>query len=346
MQIQRVLSTIEWTHEQFEPIGDILFKVLPTQLREHMHVPQQPRNEPSAELLEGLHRAGAVLQTVKANPDAVSVLEAFGLAALLDEKFLINATMVATRGDEQTADKFYREYYSRVLELWNRTLFLAKSLTTLVIPEDLRSDKTGQLLSVELTERAELSPQTVMEVLKATTSLYDAIAAATLRKKEGTPPLTIVKIESGTGLTINFKGVGEVVKETKNLIIEMWHKHRHKRVEEIINHNRAVASSIDVIAKIDSQVKKHAVPHEEGERLKRVIVSSTLKLFNDGALIIDVPIMEVVDNGKLLSDFNSPRLIAAADSPAEETTGNGGGAEADPPKPAGRRRKGPTRKAS
>jgi len=74
--------------------------------------------------------------------------------------------------------------------------------------------------------------------LKATIGLYDTMTALkSAADGLAEPPLStlaIVKIESGTGLTISFKGVADTVKEVKDLIIEMWSKHPHKRADEII----------------------------------------------------------------------------------------------------------------
>jgi hypothetical protein len=131
--------------------------------------------------------------------------------------------------------------------------------------------------------------------------------------------LEIIKLESGTGLRIDLKGLGEPIKEIKNLILEMWSKHRHKRVDEIVDHNRALASSIHLLEEIGRKVKKGNLTDEDGNRFKRAVVASALGLFKNGALIEEIPPVESIDNVKLLDGFG-PKLLAA---PPEEAADEG-----------------------
>ena len=265
----------------------------------------------SAEILPALYKIGAIVRDVSANPDAVQVLDAFGLDSLHDEAFLIDLFGAALHnsGSESTqTESTYRMYHEKIFAPWRQMIFSFEPFTSLVIPEELKTENDPRLLSLELTDRADLTVQSVIDVLKSTVNLYEALSRLGGHTADDMS-FTIVKIESGTGLTISFKGVADVVKEVKNLITEMWSKHRHKRADEIINHNRAVSSSIQVLTEIEDRVKKHSLPPEDGERLKRAIISNTLTLFRDGALLVDIPHIEVVDNEKLLNGFRSPQLL-------------------------------------
>jgi hypothetical protein len=154
-------------------------------------------------------------------------------------------------------------------------------------------------------------------------SLYDAVATA--YDHHDADPLTVVKIESGSGFTVSLKGAADIVREVKNLIVEIWSKHRHRRADEIISHNRAVALSIEVLEHIETRMKKKSLQPEDGERLKGAVVTNTLSLFKNGALVTEIPHIESVDNRQLLVEFNSPKLLSApaSGSNSEELEHNG-----------------------
>jgi hypothetical protein len=309
MQVQKVLHTIAWLIEVFEPITEMLLAELPGALRR----PELPNDPSRAELFRALHKAGAILTQVNANGDAVQVLDAFRLMNLRDAEYVVQIFGKALGSAPSAGPRpEYHDYLRSVVHPWNHMVSCLEPLGDLTLPAELRSLNQGDeaaIFSVELTDRPELTVQPVLDVLEAITKLYQALGE--IQAQKDIPPLTIVKIESGTGLTISFKGVADVVKETRKFVIEMWTKHRHKRVEEVINHNRAVASTIDVITRIEHRVKKHLLQPEEGERLKRAVVSNTLTLFRQGALLSDIPRMEVIDNNNLLDGFSSPKLLTA-----------------------------------
>jgi hypothetical protein len=69
-----------------------------------------------------------------------------------------------------------------------------------------------------------------------------------------------------------------------------------------------------LLEEIDRQVKNRSLTGEDGNRFKRAVVTNTLGLFKDGALIQDIPLTEQVDNEKLLNSFG-PKLLAAPERP-------------------------------
>ena len=53
---------------------------------------------------------------------------------------------------------------------------------------------------------------------------------------------------------------------------------------------------------------------EQGEILKRRMIEETLGLFGSGALIIEIPQQEVLDNTRLLREFSTKLLMAPKES--------------------------------
>src|SRR5579875_1290079 len=306
MQVQQVIRTINWIRDSVRPVEEDLFAVLPEALG------PRDREGNEARMMLALHQLGAIIQDVRENPDAVQVLDAFGLSALHDNEFLVDAFRKAI-SKEKAVPATYQDYYKKIITPWRHMVSCVGPLSSLTLPIELQSADDPSLLNVDVSNRAQLTPELIIDVLKATAGLYGAISR--IHSGDASAGLAVIKIESGTKLTISFKGVADIVREVKDLVVEMWNKHRHKRPEEIINHNRAIASSIQVLTEIEDRVKKHTLQPEDGERLKRLIVHNTLTLFKDGALISDIPPIEIVRNVALLNDFSAPKQLA---SPARD----------------------------
>ena len=97
--------------------------------------------------------------------------------------------------------------------------------------------------------------------------------------------LTIVKVDSGSSIRIDCKGLGEPIKHLKDLILEAWHKLRHKRAEEVSENSKAVLGSLAVIEKINARERDNSLSKEEAEQLRRTVITSVCGLFACGAAI-------------------------------------------------------------
>ena len=200
-------------------------------------------------------------------------------------------------------------------------------IETLITPKELKNGaKPTGILAVEVRREAEESFQlsTLADTIASLCSLYSAFARVYDHKGQG--ELTLVKVENGSTLRLDCRGVGDVVKHVKDFVMEAWFKLRHRRSHEVIENNKALLSSLEVIQELDKQEKNDALSREEAEKLRRDILRSTQRLFENGALIADIPPKGTVDNNKLLGNF-SPKLLAApkngskskASSPARPT---------------------------
>jgi hypothetical protein len=342
MQTQRVLETITWIRHQFLPIEKLLFSVLP-KITHGIEEEAEKKGNKEDDLggvttgmfFQAIQSSGLLLAQVRNNPDALQVLDAFNLKALHEGDFVLNALSgpLASRGTREGPNRESAQQLFQLRTAWKEMLGCIVPFTTLTVPAELRSGaETDHLLNLQIEDRPELSINTLSDVLKATTTIFEAIA-----KVYGHPEdrLGIVKIESGSSITLSFKGVADTVKEFKNLVVEIWSKHRHKRADEIINVNLAMESSIDVLTRIDGRVKKGSLDSETALRLKRAILNNTFSLFKDGVLLADIPHIEIVDNHQLLNAFTSPKLISA---PSEIATSS---IEKDKPqKTAGQKKRG------
>ena len=164
----------------------------------------------------------------------------------------------------------------------------------------------GDVLTLNIAPQSERAAVSVLSrSTELLNDLYEATALAYHKKAEG---LLIVKVESGSSIRLDCKGLGDVVKHLKDFILEAWHKVRHKRPEEVIENNKALLSSLAIIDHINSCVSHHGLSPEEGEALRRRVVKDALGLFECGALIAEIPAAENVNNTRLLGGF-SPKLL-------------------------------------
>jgi hypothetical protein len=183
-------------------------------------------------------------------------------------------------------------------------------IETLTTPEEMRTLELPEtFISFEI---AGIGPMNtpLLRLAKATAfaeEAYEAVCRA-YGTKDG-QALALVKIESGSDIRIDCKGLGEPIKHLKELILEMWHKMRHKRAEEVVENNKAVLDSLAVFEQIKKRQQEGSLSAEEAEILRRSVVSSVCGLFECGALITEIPAQETVENTKLLEGFAPKRLM-------------------------------------
>src|SRR5207302_1110646 len=79
-------------------------------------------------------------------------------------------------------------------------------------------------------------------------------------------------------------------------------------------------STLAVVGQIERQKLSGNLAPEDAENIKRIIIDSTIGLFECNALPTEVRPREAVDNSKLLADF-SPKLLTEGMS-KDSTTGH------------------------
>jgi hypothetical protein len=247
------------------------------------------------------------MDALLSNPSAVEVVKAFGLVPkLLQPDVLLSALSEERAGKRPSLLNVIWIEFKRPLE---DMIECAKPLKALVVPKGMQGNgiANDEVLTVNLT-RETLDLPVVRKTLSDLESLYDAVNR--ISGIGAHSPLEILKIESGTNLSISLKGMGEPIKQIKELIVELWTKHRQKRVDEILDHHRVIASGIRLIDDIEKNVKKKSLTAEDGARLKRSVLKDAFSLFGNGALIDEIPTIEKVNNVALLGAFG-PKLLSA-----------------------------------
>lgn len=322
MQTKQVLETIRRIEAKFAPIVERL-----NTIQNMIYGPPRPGGALGRIVLEITYLFGDFIETVQRDAYSVKVIEAFELSeTILQKEFwfkVANALPTSSRGEDprvvtlsdpevrNAAIEAWRPIASILLMRYDRMVTCVKPLMALTIPPDLLNEQREGVLAVNLSDRESLNLKVLAKVIDEVEALYDTINRIFGRTEA--PPLQIIRIESGSNLRIDLRGLAETVKELKSAVLEIWTKHRHKKADEIIDQHRVVSSGIEVLTQIDNRVKKKELTGEDGVRFRRAIVQSTLGLFKSGALIDEIPPIEVVDNVKLLDGFAYKLLAAPRD---------------------------------
>jgi len=262
----------------------------------------------AAGYLKATHELTRITDTIIQNPYAVEVLSAFGLKPLTEKEFGANLAIgVVTEGG-----RAIQELIAPLLFPWRLMTSCVAPVERLTIPSELTSEEVSEdiiTLTIQHREAEAPSLDKTATALESLESAYLSIAKI-YGMEEQAGHLHIIKIESGSAVRVDCKGLGLVVKHLKEFFIEAWHKFRHKRSEEVIENNRAALSTVSAVQQIEASVQNGTMSREQGEILKRRMIEETLGLFGSGALIIEIPQHEVLDNTKLLREFGTKLLMA------------------------------------
>ena len=266
--------------------------------------------------IANIHDASRFAELVSRDPAAVQILRAFDLSSLaIREEFIKWLTSLVSPEREsksKTRDDSDEKVMSRgdlIAIAWRTMIGSVDPIEKLTTPEEMRTPELPEtFISFELASiDAENTP--LPRLTKATVfaeEAYETVCRA--YQTEGSGTLAVVKVESGSSIRIDCKGLGEPIKHLKDLILEAWHKVRHKRAEEVLENNKAIFDSLAVIERINAGERDGALSGVEAEQLRRKIITSVCGLFECGALIAEIPSQETVENTKLLGNF-VPKLL-------------------------------------
>lgn len=146
--------------------------------------------------------------------------------------------------------------------------------------------------------------------------IYEAMCALSHAKES--KPLSLVYQASGSSFRFDFKGLGDAIKEVKNLLVEAWTRIRYRKDVDLRENVRTVLEGLSVIEVIDAKREKGKLSSEEAGRLRAAILGSTYSLFKSGALPREIHRVETIANQELLEDFQQ-RLLPGRTKKASGT---------------------------
>ena len=307
MQTQELIRTIRWIESVVHPIEEFLFL---------------GRGEvPGISVVSMFREVGKAMTLLSENANARKVrevLEAFDLGVLVSPQAMDEYIQELRRREREQQKKESNTLESNTVVAWRTMIGCVASIETLTTPQELRGDEVpGDIVTFEIrhpTQETTPIPQ-LARVVSLIEEAYESVSIAYSIKN--IRPLTLVKVESGSGIRIDCKGLGEAIKHLKDLILEVWRMFRHKRPEVIIENNKAFLSSLEVMEKIAEGERNGTLGRELAEQSRRKIIVSVTGLLECGALISEIPEEETVHNTQLLSGFTPKQLLPPKGSPRQ-----------------------------
>ena len=246
MQRREVINKIRWIHSQ-----------VPDDLEAWMFPPPGAKDIEPGNAIQNIHDVSRFVEVLSRDATAVQILRAFHLSALLDRKEFFGwvdrlFSVETAHKMRDDSDKKEMVPEDSVAIAWRTMIGSVDPIENLTTPEEMRTPELPEtFISFELSSiAAENTP--LPRLAKATAfaeEAYETVWRAYQIKGSGT--LAVVKVESGSSIRIDCKGLGEPIKHLKDLILEAWHKLRHKRAEEVLVNNEVVLGSLAAFEQIN-----------------------------------------------------------------------------------------------
>lgn len=262
------------------------------------------------EALKATHEFATLQPKLSSDPLVPIILNAFGLDMILGKDYPVKlASFISMASFRPAAPEEMSEILYDVSKAWNLLCGCAEPIETITTPSVIVAEKDfDEILTIEMRYTKDFDPsiETIAEILKNVNSIYSDVSK--LRGTKDSGNLVTIYAASGSGFRFDFKGLGEPIKEIKNLLIEAWQRIRHRKAEDIQQNNVAILSSLKVLDEIKAKRNKKVISDEDANKLCRKIINASLGLFEKGALIREIPVAETVLNQNLIETMQPKRL--------------------------------------
>lgn len=316
MQTIDFVRTGTWIISQFdEETRQMLRGAYPVEL--------EMRRHPEVELHAALELA-VVAERLAENGLAHQILTSFGLQMLLDRSF---ARRLATLFSAVMAERMVRpdrdermespprmelnDMLRAVAARWQVLEKCIEPLQSLLVPSDVTAETDfDAILTLELRYDGEFYPkaETVADVLARANLLY-AIACRVTGSSDF-PPLLVIFADSGSAVRFDLRGLGEAIKQVKQLLVDLWNRLRHRRADDYRANADALLVGLNVVAAITQLETANAISSEDAARYKHDILEAGVGLFEAGALPREIPRVETVSNQRILVEVQRKLLPA------------------------------------
>lgn len=144
--------------------------------------------------------------------------------------------------------------------------------------------ESKEIITVILPEASNTAshPERLIKILQSIDQFYKSMA---IILENDQYDLSVVAIDSGSDKSFDFLGAAKVVSAVKELIIELWDRvvfYKEKKLHERIE---LISQSLPIIEKIKAMEESGALGKEQGELLRRDILSGTKNFLNAGAIL-------------------------------------------------------------
>ena len=224
-----LIKTIQWLDAQVGPATkELLFSRRLFSGRQREVGTAQSTIEP---ILQISNEIALAQQAISNHPFAPKVLTSFGIKKLFEAKFIatiLTSTIAAEPGKIERGQEMWM-----LLSSWEAMQSCAKPLQELTLPLEVAQEKEfDEVLTMQVLrdDQTMVTLQTLRNVIDDIEKLYRSFL--TLQKGTSAEPLQVVYLASGSSIRIDLKGLGDPIKQIKNLLVEGWSLWRHRKSTE------------------------------------------------------------------------------------------------------------------
>lgn len=312
MQTIQFIQTVRWLEAQFSGTP-LLHMILQGEVLHARRGPGEFDPKVNEPLLTASHQLAMLQPRLQSRPLVPAIMNAFGLSVLLDPSFPVQlAKITLTREKQESVSEVMRDLLHDIVRAWRCLSECVGPIEGITTPDAVTQEKDfDDILTVQLEYEQGKEPtvQTISNVLKDANDLY--LDVAKLLGAKDAKTLVAIYVASGSDYRFDFKGLGEPIKEIKNLLVEIWGKIRHRQADILERKNTAVLSSLTALEKLKDGRDKQAISQEDADKFAEKIIKASLDLFKHGALIREIPAVEAVSNQKLIEGFQQKQLPGA-----------------------------------
>jgi hypothetical protein len=124
--------------------------------------------------------------------------------------------------------------------------------------------------------------------------------------------LRLSYIESGSNITIDVKGLGELVDSISNLIGQGYALIANRKFNKLDRRNSSIAGQLTLIDRVSQMVTDKSITPEEGELFKQKLLNDTQRLFESGAMLRAVPVAEPLSTITVLAEQRETNVVLPA----------------------------------
>lgn len=251
------------------------------------------RKAPEAGFFELIMELVRLQPGLRRIPHVREVLSAYSLEDILSDKY---PSLLMHEGGRDKPGGGHESYYN-----WALLFKSTDVIELLLIPADLRGGKTPEEdLCFELgSDSSTVTASQLSIAVRAAQELYSTIASA-MGVSRDQDELRVTYIATGSPIRMDFRGLGDVVKQAKQFLLEMFIELRDRNANHLTANADAVINAMTAVRSVDQRVKDGSLSTQDGADLKRALARAAGKVFKSGLRSCEIPDQQVIDNRESL----------------------------------------------
>src|ERR1700723_64530 len=121
--------------------------------------------------------------------------------------------------------------------------------------------------------------------------------------------LKISYIESGSNITLDVKGLSDLIDSISKFILQAFTLIENRRFNRLDRRNASFAGELDLIDKVHAMQAAGSLTAEQAELFKHKLLNDAQTIFESGAMLRTVPVVEPLSTMTILSEQRETKLL-------------------------------------